>query len=122
MRIIARLNIGGPAYHVSILSGRMDRARYRTVLLAGSVGAGEGSFDDLAQRYGATTRTVPGLRPELEPLADLRALIALIGEIYRYRPQIVHTHTAKAGTLGRLAALLPRGRDRCSSTPTTATC
>jgi glycosyltransferase involved in cell wall biosynthesis len=109
MRIIARLNIGGPAHHVSILSGRMDRARYRTVLLAGSVGAGEGSFDDLAERYGATRRTVPGLRPELEPLADLRALFALIGEIYRYRPQIVHTHTAKAGTLGRLAALLTPG-------------
>lgn len=109
LRIIARLNIGGPAYHVSLLSGRMDRRRYETLLLTGSLGAGEGSFEGLAARYGATKRTVPGLRPELDPVADLRALLALSREIRRYRPAIVHTHTAKAGTLGRLAALLTPG-------------
>lgn len=109
LRIIARLNIGGPAHHVSLLSGRMERRRYDTLLLTGSIAAGEGSFEGLATRYGATKRTVPGLRADVAPLADIRALISLIRAIRRYRPDIVHTHTAKAGALGRLAALLTPG-------------
>jgi glycosyltransferase involved in cell wall biosynthesis len=109
MRIIARMNIGGPAYHVSLLSGCMDRERYETLLLTGSLGAQEGSLEGLAERYGATKRTVPGLRPELDPVADVRALVALSRAIRRFRPRIVHTHTAKAGTLGRLAALITPG-------------
>jgi glycosyltransferase involved in cell wall biosynthesis len=103
------MNIGGPAYHVSLLSGRIDRGRYRTLLLTGSLGRGEGSFEQLADRYGAEREVVPGLRPELAPLSDLRALAHLIRTMRRVRPAVVHTHTAKAGTLGRLAAVLTPG-------------
>jgi len=106
LRIIARMNIGGPAYHVSLLSGGLDRDRYDTLLLTGALGAGEGSFESLAQRYGATRETVPGLTPELSPLSDLRALVNLVRIIWRFQPDIVHTHTAKAGALGRLAAVI----------------
>jgi glycosyltransferase involved in cell wall biosynthesis len=109
LRIIARMNIGGPAYHVSLLSGRLDSRRYETLLLTGALGPGEGSFEELAQRYGATTRLVPGLSPELKPFSDLRALINLMRTIRKYRPDVVHTHTAKAGALGRLAAILTPG-------------
>jgi glycosyltransferase involved in cell wall biosynthesis len=103
------MNIGGPAYHVSLLSGRMDRDRYETLLLTGALGSGEGSFEELAQRYGAKRRVVPGLRPELAPLSDLRALLNLVRIIREFRPDVVHTHTAKAGALGRLAALIAPG-------------
>jgi glycosyltransferase involved in cell wall biosynthesis len=109
LRVIARMNIGGPAYHVSLLSGRLDRERYETLLLTGALGSGEGSFEGLAQRYGATRRTVPGLRPELSPWSDLRALVSLVRTIRKFRPDIVHTHTAKAGALGRLAAMIAPG-------------
>ncbi|MDQ4131559.1 MAG: glycosyltransferase, partial [Actinomycetota bacterium] len=106
LRIIARLNMGGPAHHVSLLSGLLDAERYETLLLHGDVGAGEASLAAVARRCGAKTGTVPGLRPELRPLEDLRAFRALVREMRAFRPDIVHTHTAKAGMLGRLAAVV----------------
>jgi glycosyltransferase involved in cell wall biosynthesis len=110
LRIIARLNVGGPAYHVSLLSGRMPANRYRTLLVAGNVGRGEASFAALAQRYGAELRTLDSLGPELDLRRDLRALRELVRLMRGFRPQIVHTHTAKAGTLGRVAARIALGR------------
>ena len=110
LRVIARLNVGGPAYHVSILSGRMDPARYEHLLVHGKLGAGEGSFEALAEREGCVVEVVPDLAPEIRPLADLRALGRLVRIIRRFRPDIVHTHTAKAGMVGRTAALLATRR------------
>jgi glycosyltransferase involved in cell wall biosynthesis len=109
LRVIARMNIGGPARHVSMLSGRLDRNEFRTLLAHGRIGIGEGSFEHLAEREGCAVKVVAGLRPEIRPLDDLRALFGLIGVIHRFRPHIVHTHTAKAGFLGRLAAMLGPG-------------
>ena len=109
MRVIARLNVGGPAHHVSILSGRLDPTRYETVLLAGRLGPGEGSFEHLPQQHGAELRYIDGLGPELAPGDDARALRSLVGAMRRFRPHIVHTHTAKAGTLGRVAARIALG-------------
>ncbi len=109
IRVIARLNVGGPAHHVSILAGRLDPARYETFLLAGRLGPGEGSFENLPQHHGAEVRYIDGLGPELAPIDDARALYSLVRAMRRFRPDIVHTHTAKAGTLGRLAARIALG-------------
>jgi glycosyltransferase involved in cell wall biosynthesis len=109
LRVVARMNIGGPSYNVSLLSGRLDRERYETLLLTGTLGSGEGSFEELVQRYGVNRRVVPGLRPELDPANDLRALVSLVRTIRQFRPDMVHTHTAKAGALGRLAAIITPG-------------
>src|SRR3954451_23848925 len=98
------MNLGGPSYHVSLLSGRMDRARFDTLLVSGRVPRGEESSADLAQRYGARHVDVEHLGPELRPLEDLRALREVVRIARRFRPHIVHTHTAKAGLIGRLAA------------------
>jgi glycosyltransferase involved in cell wall biosynthesis len=106
LRVIARMNVGGPALHVSLLSGLLDPDRYETLLVTGRVGPGEDPLEDLAERYGARVVRVPVLGPELAPLRDLRALGALVRIMRRFEPDVVHTHTAKAGTLGRLAALL----------------
>jgi glycosyltransferase involved in cell wall biosynthesis len=104
LRVIARMNIGGPAYHVSLLSGRMDPERYSTLLVHGELGAGEASFADLAEREGCNVASVPALKPPVRPAADLRAVRELVSIMRTFRPDIVHTHTAKAGTVGRLAA------------------
>jgi glycosyltransferase involved in cell wall biosynthesis len=111
LRVIARLNMGGPAHHVGLLGAGLDPQRYDTLLLYGDLGAGEDSLEPEVKARGARMARVRGLRPEIRPLDDLRALRALIREVRRRRPDIVHTHTAKAGMLGRLAAILA-GRPR----------
>jgi glycosyltransferase involved in cell wall biosynthesis len=105
LRVIARLNMGGPAHHVTLLSGGLRAYGYETLLVHGRVPAGEASLDHLAAERGASARVVETLGPELSPGRDLRALRELVGIVRRFRPHIVHTHTAKAGMLGRLAAL-----------------
>jgi glycosyltransferase involved in cell wall biosynthesis len=111
LRVIARLNMGGPAHHVGLLGSRLAVDRYETLLLHGEVGAGEASLDELVRSRGVAMEAVPGLRPELRPRDDLRALLRLVRVVRRERPDILHTHTAKAGMLGRLAAVLA-GRPR----------
>jgi hypothetical protein len=109
LRVIARMNIGGPAHHVSLLSGRLDPGRFRSRLAYGRPAASEGSFAYLAEREGCFVEVAAGLGPELRPPGDLRALFALMGVMHRFQPRIVHTHTAKAGFFGRLAAVLGPG-------------
>ena len=106
VRVIARLNMGGPAHHVGLLGSRLDPERYETLLLHGDLGAGEDSLEDSVRARGAAMARIPGLRPELRPQDDARALGSLVRAIRRLRPDIVHTHTAKAGMLGRLAAVM----------------
>jgi glycosyltransferase involved in cell wall biosynthesis len=99
------MNVGGPAYHVSLLSGRLDPERFETLLVTGRVGRGEASFAEIADRYGAVRLDVHSLTPAIDPRTDVRALRDLARIARRFRPDIVHTHTAKAGVLGRIAAL-----------------
>lgn len=106
MRIIARLNMGGPAHHVSILSGHLDPKRYVTKLMAGSLAPSEGSLEHLPANHGASAVRISALRPELSAQGDLRALGAVIRAVTSFQPDIVHTHTAKAGLVGRLGALM----------------
>ena len=102
--------MGGPAHHVALLSGRLDPERYETLLVTGHVGRGEASLVDLAAEYDAPLRVVRPLGPEMNPGSDLAALAALGRIVRAFQPDIVHTHTAKAGTLGRLAARLAISR------------
>ena len=108
LRVIARLNVGGPAIQAINLTARLEPHGYDTVLLRGQEAPSEGSMDHLASAIGVKPKFVPGLRRELG-LHDLRALWEVMRWIRRFRPLIVHTHTAKAGAIGRLAALLAPG-------------
>jgi glycosyltransferase involved in cell wall biosynthesis len=84
----------------------LDPERYETLLVHGSLPAGEESMADLAEREGARTEYLPTLVQPVRPQDDLRALGSLARIVRRFRPDIVHTHTAKAGFLGRQAALI----------------
>jgi glycosyltransferase involved in cell wall biosynthesis len=106
MRIIARLNIGGPAIHVSLLTNRLDPARFETQLVVGNLGQEEGDMTYYAASLGVQPICIDSLQRNVNLLRDLRALFALIQLMRSYRPHVVHTHTAKAGFLGRLAARL----------------
>lgn len=111
LRVIARLNVGGPALHVSYLARGLAGRGYETTLVAGDVGRGEESMAFVAEQAGVDVVRLPGLSRELSPIRDLVATVRLAGMIRRLRPDIVHTHTAKAGAVGRVAALLA-GRRR----------
>jgi glycosyltransferase involved in cell wall biosynthesis len=104
MRIIARLNVGGPTIHTVLLSARLDPSRYRTTLVVGEPGEGEGDMSYLASDRGVRPVTVRELGRAIRPTDDLVALWRLYRLMRRERPHVVHTHTAKAGTLGRIAA------------------
>ncbi len=104
LRIIARLNIGGPALHVTHLARGLNPTRFETMLVTGQISAGEGDMSDLAS--GLNWRVIPEMGRELAPLADAITLLKLWRLMRHYRPNIVHTHTAKAGAVGRLAARL----------------
>ncbi len=105
VRIIARLNIGGPAIQAITLTERLEGLGYHPVLVRGREEPDEGSMDHLAADLGVAPLLVPALRRN-PGWRDIHALVVLIRIIRRERPQIVHTHAAKGGTLGRLAALL----------------
>ncbi len=109
LRVIARLNMGGPALHVAYLSDGLRDRGYDTTLVAGSLALGEESMAVVAERLGVPIVTIPELHREISPLLDLRAAYRLADLIREVRPQILHTHTAKAGTIGRLAARLLGG-------------
>src|SRR5438105_4018874 len=106
MRVIARLNVGGPALHVSYLSRELDRLGYETSLVTGSIGGSEGSMEYVADELGLEPVYVDDLQREISPLHDLVAARRLVGLMRRLRPDVLHTHTAKAGAVGRLAAML----------------
>lgn len=106
LRVIARLNVGGPALHVAYLTAGLTERGYSTILVAGTVGRGEESMASVALQRGARIETLAELHREIAPLRDVRATLRLARFIRTERPQILHTHTAKAGAVGRIAALL----------------
>lgn len=111
-RIIARLNIGGPSIQAITLTKLLEPRGYRTTLIRGSETADEGSMDYLADRLGVRPVQVGPMQREPAPSRDLLALARLVVLLLQTSPHIVHTHQAKAGTLGRLAALITRRRHR----------
>jgi len=106
MRVIARLNIGGPAIHAILLTAGLDPDRFESTLVTGVEAAYEGNMLDLAVQKGVQPLVIPELGREISPLRDWMTLIKLYRLFRDRRPHIVHTHTAKAGTVGRLAARL----------------
>ncbi len=112
MRLIARLNIGGPAIHTTLLTERLDRARFESLLVTGVEAAQEGNMLDLMGERGLTGDwrpiVIPNLGREISPRSDLHALRDVLRLMRREKPHIVHTHTAKAGFVGRFAARLAR--------------
>ncbi|MBU1006932.1 MAG: glycosyltransferase family 4 protein [Candidatus Omnitrophica bacterium] len=115
LRIIARLNIGGPARNAVLLtegfstssaSGGLRSNNIETVLVCGEVAKGEGDMMWLAREKGINPVIVPELGRELSFINDWVAFWKIYGIICREKPDIIHTHTAKAGTLGRLAGVV----------------
>jgi glycosyltransferase involved in cell wall biosynthesis len=106
LRIIDRLNVGGPAIHAVLTAGGLDPQRFRTVLVIGSVEPGEADMGYLLESRGIECVVVPSLGRELRPFRDIVTAWRLSQVMRRERPDVVHTHKAKAGALGRTVAAL----------------
>lgn len=105
LRAITRLNIGGPAIHAILLTAALDDGvQFKSTLVTGPTAAHEGDMLDLAAARSVQPVIVPSLSREISPFADLVSLARMVQLIRQLRPDIVHTHMAKAGTVGRLAA------------------
>src|SRR5215468_6853980 len=105
VRIIDRLNIGGPAKHVTWLTAGLNPERFETTLITGVVPAGEGDMSYFARAAGVSPLVIEEMSRELS-LGDMVVLFKILRELFRLKPHIVHTHKAKAGAVGRLAATI----------------
>src|SRR5260370_409947 len=109
VRIIDRLNVGGPAIHAVLTTRGLDNDAWRTVLVTGEIEPGEADMSYLLDELDVDRVLIPSLGRELRPLRDLSTAYALWRVIRRERPDVVHTHKAKAGAIGRLVALAAGG-------------
>jgi len=105
LRIIARMNVGGPAVQVSGLMRGFDQDLFEHELLTGYCAADEADYLEKVATDVKAIR-IDGLGRSIKPRADLTALFKIIKEIRRFKPDVIHTHTAKAGVIGRIASLL----------------
>ena len=103
LRILNRLNIGGPTLNVTNLSAYLP-SNYQTKVLAGFKEEEEGSSEYLLKDKGINYEYVPGMFRAIQPKNDWKAYQYIKNQINEFKPDIVHTHAAKAGALGRLAA------------------
>jgi glycosyltransferase involved in cell wall biosynthesis len=105
VHVIARLNVGGAALHVLQLAHEQTRRGHDVLVVAGTLAAGEESMEYVADELRVELLRLPVLQRELSPRADSAAILALRRLLRQRRPDVLHTHTAKAGATGRLAAL-----------------
>jgi glycosyltransferase involved in cell wall biosynthesis len=105
LRVINRLNLGGPTYNAAYLSRYLGED-FETLLVAGEKDSSEASSKYITESLGLKPVIIPEMRRSLHPYYDLIALFKLISLIRKFKPDIVHTHAAKAGTIGRIAAWL----------------
>jgi|GEM_PF-468787 len=102
LQIITRLNIGGAARHVIILSSNLNDHRFDCQLVTGKERKSEGNMRHLARNMKMID--IPELQREISIIRDIKAFWKIYRHIRKYKPHIVHTHTSKAGVLGRIAA------------------
>jgi glycosyltransferase involved in cell wall biosynthesis len=105
VRIIDRLNIGGPAKHVTWLSAGLNAEEFQTTLVTGVVPQSEGDMSYFAKEAGVEPLVIKEMSRELG-LRDLLVIIKLLKLLFALKPQIIHTHKAKAGAAGRVAAFV----------------
>ena len=104
LHVITRLIRGGAQENTLLTVTGLDSRRYETVLVSGPAAGREGEMESRARESGVDLRIIPELTRELIPLKDIIALFKIFFLIKREKFDIVHTHTSKAGFLGRIAA------------------
>lgn len=104
LRILNRINVGGPVYNVAYLSKHIG-SDYETRILVGNVEPGEANASYILEKMGLFGHVVPGMFRSISLKNDIEAFRFIKKEIETFKPEIIHTHAAKAGALGRLASI-----------------
>ena len=105
MRIIARMNVGGPAVQISGLMRHFDKNEFDQILVTGYCAEDESDYLETSATDITAVR-IEGLGRSISLFGDIKSLLQLIKLIREFKPDIVHTHTAKAGVVGRIASIL----------------
>ena len=105
MRVIARMNVGGPAVQVSGLMRGLDATEFDHRLYTGFCTDDEADYLDTVATDVSALR-IEGLGRRVSLGGDLNAFFSLVREIRSFKPHVIHTHTAKAGFLGRIASIV----------------
>jgi glycosyltransferase involved in cell wall biosynthesis len=111
VHVVTRMNTGGVAVLISELVAGMDSEEFEVHLITGSCSPGEEDYLR-ARGLGLKQIAIPSMQRSLRPFQDLKALIQIARELKRLRPDIVHTHTSKAGLLGRVASQIATPKAR----------
>lgn len=106
IEFITRLNIGGPAFHIQRLADGLNKRGMDTIIVCGTTTEEEGSVLHEVLNTGIKLITIPELKSRINPLNDLIAFIKFILIIKREKPDIIHSHTAKAGFIARITGLI----------------
>lgn len=104
LHVIGRLNVGGAARHVLELAREQLDRGHDVLVVAGTLAAGETSMEYVAKELDVHVHSLPVLVRDLSPVRDTQAILQLRRLLRERRPDVLHTHTAKAGGTGRLAA------------------
>ena len=103
LRIINRFNLGGPTYNVAYLSKYLS-PEFETLLIGGEKDESEESSNHILQNLGLEPIIISEMKREIDLVNDYKAYLKIKKIIQEFKPDIVHTHASKAGTIGRLAA------------------
>lgn len=106
LRVITRLNVGGPAQHVAYLTAGLARHGFDSILVSGRLDPGEGDMAYFSEKLGAPVHYVDALIRPICVFRDMAAFFCILKWIWKVKPDILHTHLAKAGFVSRLAACL----------------
>ena len=103
MRVVSRMNIGGPSVHVALLSKKLNSNRFCSILITGTISSLEGDMSYLLQKDDIVVKHINELQREINPARDLVTLFKIFKMLIKEKPDIVHSHMAKAGAAARLA-------------------
>jgi len=106
LRIISRMNIGGPAIHVHLLNKGLNTNKFESLLVTGQISPQEGDMSYLFEPSDKQPILIPELQREISLRKDLKAFIRILKILLKEKPDIVHTHTAKAGSIARITVVL----------------
>ena len=106
LRIISRMNIGGPSIHVKNLTEGLPKNIFISKLITGTVSPSEGDMSYITSFDNGVRIVIPEMKREIDPFNDMLALLQVIKIMKKFRPHIVHSHMSKAGTIARLAAII----------------